>query len=385
MGIANRNREITREDRANEAKNSFHKKEKSRGMGNVSPVYRVATGVFAIISFVAVLACFLIYGYFHLKEAARQEQEAVVEAAAMNSEKKVYSQEDVDALLEEAVSSAVVSTENDFLETLKNRMESGDGTLAVLRDFYPDDLVLPDSGKYYFLPISDTLAKNEYDIKNVIQNEDNTISYVEEEETISRKGIDVSRYQGNINWEQVAGDGVEYAMIRLGIRGYSEGALVLDENYAVNMQGAIANGLDVGAYFFTQATSEAEALEEAQFVIENLAPYQITFPVVLDVEAVGSSNARTKDLTVEERTQYVITFCEAVKKAGYTPMIYGNLKSFLLMLDLEQLEDYEKWFAAYDTSKIYFPYAFSIWQYTDKGSVAGIDGEVDLNITLGQW
>ena len=351
-------------------------------MGNVSPVYRVATGVFALISFGAVLSCFLIYGYFHLKEAARQEQEAVIEAAAMNTEKTAYSQEDVDALLEEAVSSAVTSTENDFLENLKSRMESGDGTVA---DFYPDDIVMLDSGKYHFIPISDTLAKNNYDINNVVLNADNTISYVEEEETISRKGIDVSRYQGDIDWEQVAGDGVAYAMIRLGIRGYSEGTLVLDENYEANMQGATTNGIEVGAYFFTQATSDAEALEEAQFVIENLAPYQVKFPVVLDVEAVGSGNARTKNLTVEERTQYAITFCEAVKAAGYTPMIYGNLKTFMLMLDLEQLEGYEKWFAAYDTSKIYFPYAFSIWQYTDKGSVSGINGEVDLNITFGQW
>ena len=383
--MADRSRNISREDRAREAKSSFHKKEKPRGIGNVSPVYRVATGVFALTSFAAVLGCFLIYGYFHLKEAARQEQEAVIEAAAMGSGKTAYSQEDVDALLEEAVSSAVTSTENDFLATLKSRMESGDGTVAVLRDFYPDDIVLLDSGQYHFIPISDTLAQNDYDINHVVLNEDHTISYVEEEETISRKGIDVSKYQGEINWEQVAGDGVEYAVIRLGIRGYSEGTLVLDEKYEANIQGAAANGIDVGAYFFTQATSEAEALEEAQFVIENLAPYHVNFPVVLDVEAVGSGNARTKDLTVEERTQYAITFCEAVKAAGYTPMIYGNLKTFMLMLDMERLEDYQKWFAAYDTSKIYFPYAFSIWQYTDKGSVAGIDGDVDLNITFGQW
>ena len=179
---------------------------------------------------------------------------------------------------------------------------------------------------------------------------------------------------------------MEYAVIRLGIRGYSEGTLVLDEKYEANIQGAAANGIDVGAYFFTQATSEAEALEEAQFVIENLAPYHVNFPVVLDVEAVGSGNARTKDLTVEERTQYAITFCEAVKAAGYTPMIYGNLKTFMLMLDMEQLEDYQKWFAASQPGDLPdYPYAFSIWQYTDKGSVAGIDGDVDLNITFGQW
>ena len=143
--------------------------------------------------------------------------------------------------------------------------------------------------------------------------------------------------------------------------------------------------MDVGVYFFTQAVSDAEALEEAQFVIENLAPYAVNFPVVLDVEAVGGKEGRTNNLTVAERTQYAVTFCEAIKEAGYTPMIYGNLKTFMLMLDMERLEDYEKWFAGYDPTKIYFPYDFSIWQYTDTGRVDGINGDVDLNITFGKW
>ena len=107
----------------------------------------------------------------------------------------------------------------------------------------------------------------------------------------------------------------------------------------------------------------------------------IFYPVVLDVEAVTSKNARTADLTMEERTEYCITFCEMIKQAGYTPMIYGNLKTFMLMLDLEKLEEYDKWFAHYD-EEFYYPYDFKIWQYTDAGSVAGINGEVDINISF---
>ena len=124
-----------------------------------------------------------------------------------------------------------------------------------------------------------------------------------------------------------------------------------------------------------------EAEEEAEFVLDALEPYNITYPVVLDIETVNSDKARTKDLTKEERTEYAIAFCEMIKNAGYTPMIYGNLKSFMLLLDIEQLEEYDKWFAGYDT-EIYFPYDFKIWQYTDEGKISGIGTDVDINISF---
>lgn len=126
-----------------------------------------------------------------------------------------------------------------------------------------------------------------------------------------------------------------------------------------------------------------EAEEEAEYVIDSIAPYKVEYPVVIDVEAVTSTRARGNDLTSEERTKYCIAFCEKIREAGYTPMIYGNLKTFMLMLDIEQLEEYDKWFAYYDES-YYFPYDFKIWQYTNKGKVAGIKGEVDLNISFEQ-
>ena len=137
-------------------------------------------------------------------------------------------------------------------------------------------------------------------------------------------------------------------------------------------------------YFFTQATSVEEAEEEAKYVLDQIEPYDVTYPVVIDIEAVANENARTADLTPEERTQYCIAFCDMIRKAGYTPMIYGNIKTFMLMLDIQQLEDYEKWYAYYD-DQIYYPYAFSIWQYSDSGSVDGIKGKVDMNISFGDW
>ncbi len=116
-------------------------------------------------------------------------------------------------------------------------------------------------------------------------------------------------------------------------------------------------------------------------MIESIAPYKVTYPVVIDVEAVTSANARSNDLSKEDRTKYCIAFCEKVKEAGYTPMIYGNLKTFMLLLDIEQLEEYDKWFAYYDEA-YYFPYDFKIWQYTNKGKVSGIKGDVDLNVSF---
>ena len=210
------------------------------------------------------------------------------------------------------------------------------------------------------------------------------IEYYDNGELVSHKGIDVSRYQEKIDWQEVAEDDVEYAFIRLGIRGYTEGEIKEDDTFEYNINGALDNGIEAGVYFFTQAISVEEAEEEAQYVLDAIEPYDVTYPVVLDVEAVSSENARTAELTKEERTEYCIAFCEMIRQAGYTPMIYGNLKTFMLLLDMEQLEAYDKWFAYYDT-ELYFPYNVRIWQYTDTGSIEGIDTDVDINISFGNF
>jgi lysozyme len=147
------------------------------------------------------------------------------------------------------------------------------------------------------------------------------------------------------------------------------------------LKGAIAADIQVGVYFFTQAITIEEAIEEADYVLEQIAPYDVTYPVVLDVEDVNDEIARTNHLTIEERTDLAIAFLERIKEAGYTPMIYGNLKTFLVMLDMERLEEYSKWFAYY-SFPVYFPYEYEVLQYSEKGTVRGIEGDVDLNITF---
>ncbi len=295
-----------------------------------------------------------------------------------------YSEEEVQGIAEQAAAEASKQKEEEILGTVKEMMENGEGTYFLLRELYPEELVVAADSRYYFFPILDSLKHHSYQKDQFLMNDDDILEYVVDGEVVSKKGIDVSRYQEEIDWEKVAGDGVEYAFIRLGIRGATEGKLAIDVAYEKNMEGALANDIDVGVYFFTQALNAQEAVEEAEFVLENLEDYEISYPIVLDVEEVTTKNPRTKELTKEDRTEACIAFCERVKEAGYTPMIYGNLKTFLLMLDMEKLEEYEKWFAYYRTP-LYFPYEFSVWQYTSTGKVDGISTDVDLNVSMKDW
>lgn len=336
--------------------------------------------ILCIVTLTAVTFCLILV--FKYRASQLENVEVMNELEEMQNR---YTQEEVDALLsqkvEEAALQASETTQEEMLVKMKELMLSGEGAVNMLRQFFPEDIVMSDGSQYYFFPISETLAKHNYLPSNFIPTDEGFLEYYDNGELISHKGIDVSRYQEKIEWDKVAQEGIEYAFIRLGIRGYTEGDILEDEKFTYNIEGALDNGIEAGVYFFTQATSLEEAKEEAQYVLDALEPYNVTYPVVLDVEAVTSNNARTADLTKEERTEYCIAFCDMIRQAGYTPMIYGNLKTFMLLLDLEQLEEYDKWFAHYDT-EVYYPYDFKVWQYTDKGKVEGIDGEVDINISF---
>lgn len=274
-------------------------------------------------------------------------------------------------------------------EMLKQKMKElvtgEDGSpLRMLRSFFPENLIYYDEEEYVFSPVLDTVAKHELIPENFVETEDGEMQYVENGVVTSHKGIDVSKYQGEIDWPSVKADGIEYAFIRLGLRGYESGKLVLDEYFEQNMRGANEAGVKAGVYFFTQAVTEEEAREEAAYVIENLAGYEVSYPVVFDVEMIVGANGRANNLTMQERTDITIAFCEAVKAAGYTPMIYGNVKCFTKLLDMTRLEDYEKWYAFYD-NYMYMPYLVSCWQYTESGHVDGIKGNVDMNISYKTW
>lgn len=159
---------------------------------------------------------------------------------------------------------------------------------------------------------------------------------------------------------------------------------MMDETAIKNIEGALNAKIKVGVYFFSQAITIEEAVEEAEFVIENIKKYDITYPVIYDTEEIVNEDSRADGLSKEERTEIAVAFLERVKKAGYTPAIYANLRWFTMSLDISELDAYDKWYAYYD-KELYFPYKISMWQYTENGQVDGINGSVDLNISFKDW
>lgn len=241
-----------------------------------------------------------------------------------------------------------------------------------------------ETGDYFYFGgkkvyVVEELPKSTYDNSLFQVNENGFLTYDSDEYTC-KIGIDVSRYQENIDWAAVKGAGVQFAMLRLGYRGYGSGALVMDPYFRQNIQGAQANGIEVGVYFFSQAITPEEGAEEARFCLNALKGYHITYPIVFDWESYDSSlEPRTDGLDDKILTQCAVAFCEEVEAAGYQSMVYSNLTYFYLHFDLNQLVDYPLWLAQYN-SRPSFYYHFDIWQYSGTGKVPGIDGNVDLNI-----
>lgn len=311
-----------------------------------------------------------------------------VEDAMAEIEAVTYTQEDMDARMKEAevamrdaAAEAARLKEEEILDGIRHNLESGTSVVETLRLYYPEELVLVSGGKYYFVPIRDDLKKNDYQYGKLNILESGEYQYVDNGQVVSYKGIDVSRHQGKIDWQKVAADGVEFAFIRVALRGYETGKLVEDEYFEANVKGAVSAGIKVGVYVYSQAINEDEVLEEAAFVLDKIAPYKIECPVVYDVEMVVGADGRMNKLTPEERTKLAALFCQTIENAGYKPMIYHNMEMAALRIDLEALEDYDKWFAYYN-SNLYYPYQYDVWQYSEKGKINGIDGDVDLNISF---
>ncbi|RDB61621.1 glycoside hydrolase [Gordonibacter sp. 28C] len=207
------------------------------------------------------------------------------------------------------------------------------------------------------------------------------LAYYEDGELRSRLGVDVSDHQGAVDWNAVASDGVEFAMVRVGNRGYTEGVLYADDRYAENIEGATDAGLDVGAYFFSQAVSVEEAREEAEFVLNLLAGRHLALPVVYDHEPVSDAAGRANNLDRDTLTACARAFCERIEQGGYSTMIYGN-SGDMARYDRADLGDRPVWFAEYDAAQPHAQFDFTMWQYTNGGTVAGIDTNVDLNLLL---
>ena len=243
------------------------------------------------------------------------------------------------------------------------------------------------NGNSHTFTVDEEAAFHDYDT-GLFSTDGQFMTYSDSEAYSYSCGIDVSYYQGTIDWTQVKDAGFDFAFIRIGYRGYgTDGTLNEDERFAENLAGARSAGLDVGVYFYAQAISEEEAAEEAAFVLDLLDGVSLTLPVIYDPEYVldedGNklSQARTSAIDGDQISQNTLTFCSAIENAGYETGFYANMLFEALVLDMAALSEYTVWYADYaDTPQT--PYAFSYWQYSDSGKIDGIEGSVDLNIRL---
>ncbi len=242
--------------------------------------------------------------------------------------------------------------------------------------------VTGDGGERLLVRAREEITMHDLKKENFRYDENGFLAYYEDGVKKSLTGIDVSKWQYDINWKKVKAAGVDYAIIRLGYRGTApEGNCAMDPYFEQNIKGALNAGLQVGVYYFTQAITVEEAIEEANIVIDAIKNYNVTFPVVYDT--VSREDGRANNLSNAERSACAKAFCDTVLAAGYTPVVYSSTNWAILDLNLEGLTNYDLWYAYYGTPEnLYLPYSFAMWQYTDSGKVDGISTNVDLNISF---
>lgn len=199
------------------------------------------------------------------------------------------------------------------------------------------------------------------------------------DEFTALRGIDLSVFQGDVDWQAVAADGIDFAIIRMGYRGYGKGALQPDERFASYLSGASGARLDVGVYFFSQAMTAEEGREEAQYVLELLDGCPLALPVYFDWEPVAAEDSRTNGYDYAHLTDSAVAFCQTIEAAGYESGVYINRQQGYYHYDLSRLTDYALWVADYHNWPDFY-YRFDMWQYTTTGQVSGIDIQVDMNL-----
>ena len=263
--------------------------------------------------------------------------------------------------------------------------EEGEGSLN--RDVSDDDpdregyiSITDEKGKKTYYEILKDAPKNDYDFENSLINENGFYTYKDKKRE-SIKGVDLSKYNGQVDFLKLKESGVGFVMLRLGSRGYGTGKITLDEKFVEYAQNAQLAGIQIGAYFYSQAVNETEAVEEANYIVGAVSGFNVRYPIAIDIERVSGDDARTDKLTNAERTTIVKTFCDTVKGYGYKPIIYATKEMLVADLNLEDLSDYDVWLSD-EMFPTDYPYRFSMWQYNKKGHVDGITGDIDLDISF---
>lgn len=235
-------------------------------------------------------------------------------------------------------------------------------------------------GKEEWVLISPYLPKHEYDFTKLVC-QSKLMKYYVDGKQVSFVGADISKFQDYVDFVKLKKAGIDFVMLRVGFRGYSTGQLVLDDYFLDNIKRATDAGLEAGVYFFSQAITKEEALEEANMVLENIKDYNVTYPVAFYMDSVENDTARIDDLSKTERTAITKTFLDTIKDAGYNPIIYGDKEWLIKKIDMSKLTAYDVWLSQI-TDVPDYPYKFTMWQYCTDAIVDGIAGYADLNISF---
>ena len=255
----------------------------------------------------------------------------------------------------------------------------GVGRPAPTRDPHEGMVEVPNgAGGNMWVPLLTGVPISDFE-RTSFRREGDLISFTDENYIVQR-GIDVSHFQEDIDWETVRAGGIEFAMIRCGYRGYSVGVINEDPKFHENAAAALDAGLEIGIYFFSQAVTVSEARKEADFVLKMIRDYNVTLPVAFDWERIGAGEtARTDDIGGAQLTDFALAFCSEVRRAGYTPAVYFYRSLGYLEYELERMGDLTFWVGAAGEYPDFY-YEHEIWQYSFTGRVAGINTDVDLNL-----
>lgn len=307
-------------------------------------------------------------------QVAQEQAEVTVEAKPRADDldiwnmypknKKEVTPEVTEAVEEESEEELTPEEEQALID---DKMNDGKHTKLILRD-----------GSTEWISLSNRLALNKYDWTNLVAN-DNQYKYYSNGKLVSFLGVDIDRTQGEVDFARLKSEGIDFCMLRVGIRGYKTGVIQLDEDFRDNLIKATEAGLDVGVYFSSQAITEIEGVEEAQAVIDAIGDVKILYPVAIAMEQVDNDTARSEILKVGDRTKVVLAFLNKIKSAGFKPMIYGDKTWLLKDIELASFATSTVWLNDNSETPDY-PYVFDMWQYADGVAIPGVNGTVNMNI-----
>ena len=335
------------------------------------------------LSLVSLLSLSICIGLLLDNAALRRQADASQSELYAIESNGYYTTAQAEQLVENAQTQAKEEAYDELRKVFKDLLNNK-GSLTAIRQLFPEDLIIASEGEYHFYPIDKTIQMNHFEEGDFKEEENGMLSYTGPDSNLSiRDGVDISRYQGDVDFNKVQESGIDFVMLRAGLRGSAEGQILKDDYFEQNLKAASKAGLDIGVYFDSSAVNEDEAIEEADFMIDLIKNYEITYPIALKLVSSESEDARTVSLSREEYSKIARAFCKEVESKGYTSMIFGNLTSFTELLEKDILENYNIWIV-FTGERQYYPYKFRMWEYTKIGSVDGINGGANLIMDISE-